>query len=493
MPCLRVPCHRRCRCCGACPSCSGKVPGAAGRSSSTAGSSIIKPISKPLCGIAVDLGTTTIVAKLIDLETGRVLATVSELNRQRRHGEDVISRISHANAHGVEPLRQLIIGQLNGMIDQLLEQANHHGEDLPGTGRTSESGGNLQIDRAADKDGPELPVRGEIGSADIYEMVLAGNTVMQHLFLGLPPRHLAEMPYVPVMRALRPQYARELGLALHPEAEVHLLPGLGKFVGGDTAAVLLTLADRLDGTWLAVDIGTNGEILLCHQGRIWTTSAAAGPAFEGAHIAAGMRAAAGAIERVYWKRDHLEVQTIGGGEATGICGSGLIDAVAALLEAGALDETGRLLEDHALVTSEPPAGLPQSQPAARLTDKVWLAQKDIREVQLAKGAIATAIALLLRNANLQPSDLRHIYLAGAFGQYIRPEAALKIGLLPRVDPARIKFIGNAACAGAEIMLINGDERHQIEELARKVEYIEVAADKDFQNLFADNLLFASRE
>ena len=410
------------------------------------------PEPRPLCGIAVDLGTTTVVAKLIDLRTGRLLATESGLNRQRRHGEDVIARVGHANAHGVSILQREIVEQLNEMIGALAAQ-------------------------------------GGILREDIYEMVLAGNTVMEHLLLGVPPRHLAEMPYVPAVRNFAPVAAAEIGLALHPEARVVLFPVLGKFVGGDTAAVLLTLAGRLHGTWLAVDIGTNGEILLCHQGRIWTTSAAAGPAFEGAQISAGMRAAAGAIERVWWRGDHLEVRVIGGGEATGICGSGLIDAVAALLEAGALDESGRLVSGHPLVTMAPHPGVAGLLPAARLTDRIVLTQRDIRELQLAKAAIATAIGLLLQSAGLGPGELEHLYLAGAFGQYISPESALRIGLLPRIDLERIKFIGNAACAGAEMGLINTGQRWRIEALAPRVEYVEVAAAPDFQDLFAENLLF----
>ncbi len=411
-----------------------------------------QPEPAPLCGIAVDLGTTTVVARLIDLETGRLLATASGLNRQRRHGEDVIARVAHANAHGPQPLQELIVGQLSEMADELTAEAGIH-------------------------------------RSDIYEVVVAGNSVMEHLLLGVPPRHLAEMPYVPAARNFPPVAAAEIGLELHPEARVVCFPLLGKFVGGDTAAVLLTLADRLDATWLAVDIGTNGEILLCHQGRIWTTSAAAGPAFEGAQISAGMRAAAGAIERVWWRGDHLEARVIGGGEAVGICGSGIIDAVAALLEAGALDASGRLAEGHPLVTTAPHPGVPGLQPAAHLAGRVVFTQRDIREVQLAKGAIATAIELLLRAAGLQPDDLEHIYLAGAFGQYISPEAALRIGLLPAVEQARIKFIGNAACAGAEMGLLSLSECRAIDELSAQVEYGEVAAGAAFQDLFAEKMFF----
>ncbi len=406
----------------------------------------------PLCGVAVDLGTTTVVARLIDLRSGRLLATESGLNRQRHHGEDVISRIAHANAHGAGTLQELIVAQLNEMVEALTAAAG-------------------------------------IRRADLYDMVVAGNTVMEHLLLGLEPRYLAEMPYVPAVRLFSPLFAAGIGLELHPEARVLLLPVLGKFVGGDTSAVLLTLANRLAESWLAVDIGTNGEILLCHEGRIWTTSAAAGPAFEGAHIGAGMRAAAGAIERVAWKEDHLAVRVIGGGEATGICGSGLIDAVAALLEAGALDASGRLAADHPLVELQPAVGSQPPQPAVRLAPGVLLTQRDIRELQLAKAAIATAIELLLRQAGLGAEELDHLFLAGAFGQYIAPEAALRIGLLPRIELERIQFIGNAACKGAEMALLSAAERRRIAALATQVAYVEVAGEEDFQDVFAESLLF----
>ena len=390
-----------------------------------------------LCGLAIDLGTTTVVMKWLDLESGEILATAAQFNDQKAFGADVIARIAYANAHGVEPLQSAIIGQLNDMIAQL----------------ERETGGSAR---------------------DIYRIVVAGNTVMQHLFCGLPPRHLAEMPYVPVVRHYPPLPAAALGLQAHPEAVVMLMPGLGRFVGGDTAAVLLTLAAQLQGTWLAVDIGTNGEILLCHHGRIWTTSAAAGPAFEGAQISSGMRAVTGAIDRVWWRDGRLQAHVIGEGKARGICGSGLIDAAGALLEAGWMDYSGRLQQDQGEVV---------------LRDGVALTQRDMREIQLAKGAIAAAIALLLRAADVSPHDLENLYLAGAFGQYIRKEMALRIGLLPPLPAEKIHFIGNAACAGAELALISTEEELRMAELARQVQYVEVAAQEGFQELFAENMFF----
>lgn len=390
-----------------------------------------------LGGLAIDIGTTTVVVKLIDLESGEILATSAQFNAQRKYGDDVIARINSANDLGTAALQQTLIAQLNDMIEEVLLQAHLPAERL-------------------------------------FQLVVAGNTAMQHFLCGLPPRHLAQMPYVPVVRRYPLLTASELGLQAHPAAPVLLMPGLGRFVGGDTAAVLLTLAPRLEETWLAVDIGTNGELLLCHRGRLWTTSAAAGPAFEGAHIASGMRAVDGAIDRVYYDGGVLSSHVMGEGRAQGICGSGLIDAVAALLQAGVVDYSGRMHIPGGRVV---------------LRDEVALTQGDIREVQLAKGAIATAIALLLREAGLRPDELESLYLAGAFGQYIRKEMALRIGLLPGVAPEKIHFIGNAACAGAELALMNRAEWKQIERLSQQVEYVEVAAQSSFQDLFAENMFF----
>jgi len=394
-------------------------------------------------GLAVDLGTTTVALKLIHLPTGRIVASRAALNLQSRYGGDVISRIQHANENpeGLSALQNTIISQINGMIGSLVVNRGH-----------------------------------------IYEMVVAGNAVMQHLLLAVPPRFLGEMPYIPAFTSSQRLKATELGIDIHPQGRVYVMPAIGRFVGGDTSAVLLTLAERLQETWLAVDIGTNGEVLLCHRGRLWATSAAAGPAFEGAQISQGMRATAGAIDRVWWQQEGWKIHTIGDERPRGICGSGLIDAIGSMLESGALDNSGRLLvADPAqayveLARSEGEAG-------------VRISQRDIREVQLAKGAIAAAVEIVLHQAGLTAQDLHALYLAGAFGQYLRREMAMRIGLLPAMPLDRIHFIGNAACAGAEMALISSSAVRRIEELVERVEYVEVAADPAFQERFAMNMMF----
>ncbi len=410
-------------------------------------------------GLAVDLGTTTIVAKLFHLFTGRNLAVEARLNTQRSFGEDVITRIGYADQHrqGLEKLQMAAITDLNEMIASLCDRA-------------------------------------DIAKDQIYHLVVAGNTVMQHFLLGVSPRYLAQMPYVPVFRAPLRFSAEALKLNIHPSGIVEVLPAIGRFVGGDTTAVLLTLADKLQGTWLAIDIGTNGELILCHRGRLWATSAAAGPAFEGAHISKGMRATTGAIERVFWHNNRLNVRVIGDGKAIGLCGSALMDAIGSLLQANAMDPTGRLIPEHPLVTTKmsfPELSIhPEDFPVVFLSDtEVYLTQKDIRETQLAKSAIATAAQILLQQADITAADLEAVYLAGAFGQYIRADMALAMGLLPPVSESQIHFIGNAAAAGAELALLSSVERQQAKQLAEKVEYVEIANHPMFQELFAENLLF----
>ena len=413
------------------------------------------PSATPACyGVAVDLGTTTVVSKLYDLANGRKTAVAARLNSQRKYGEDVISRISYAGRGQAETrqLQQAVIDLLNDSLTEMCTQAH-------------------------------------IERRQIYEIVLAGNTVMQHLLLGVDAHYLAQMPYVPVFRQAHSRRAAALGLAVHPAAHLYLFPGIGRFVGGDTSAVLLSLADKKEGAWLAVDIGTNGEMILARDNRFWSTSAAAGPAFEGAHISQGMRAGVGAIDRIAIRDGRLHNHVIGEAVAVGICGSGLIDAVGTLLQINALDFAGRLQDSPLLPVQISAEQGPTIRFSGATGGEVSMTQKDLREVQLAKSAIATAIQILLKTAGVRPADLDALYLAGAFGQYIRKDMALAIGLLPNLAMEKIHFIGNAASVGAELALLSTTERRSVEQLAAAVHYVEVAGDPTFQNLFAENLLY----
>jgi len=409
-------------------------------------------------GLAVDLGTTTVVSKLIDLTSGSHLATAARLNAQRSYGEDVIGRISYASISREHTLRlqQAVIDLLNDSIAEMCRACN-------------------------------------VEARHIYQAVIAGNTVMQHLLLGLDAKYLAQMPYVPVFRRSQKRLAADLGLALHPASQIYFMPIIGRFVGGDTSAVLLSLAEKQTGIWLAVDIGTNGEMILAKDGQFWSTSAAAGPAFEGAAISQGMRAGEGAIDRVSSHAGRWDIHVIGDGPAAGICGSGLIDAVGALVQTGCLDFTGRLQPDGVLPIirgEDQSETISLSGPAG---GEVRLSQKDIREVQLAKSAIASAIQILLKAAGVGVEELDALYLAGAFGQYIRKDMAKAIGLLPNIQLDKIHFIGNAAYVGAELALRSTIERAWIERMAGRVQYVEVAGDPEFQTIFSDHLFFPTSE
>ncbi|MBD3376519.1 DUF4445 domain-containing protein [candidate division KSB1 bacterium] len=400
-----------------------------------------------LYGIAFDIGTTTLVGKLINLETGSVVALDSDLNGQVTLGGDVMSRLALVqNERSSSQLQKAVLSSMNRIVRRVSEKA-------------------------------------QIDSAQIYLASIAGNSAMLHLLLAIDTRSLAQLPFSPVFRTMDTVSASDMGLKINPRARIRLLPIIGRHVGGDATGVLLSLESELRGTWLAIDIGTNGEILLCHEGQIWATSAAAGPAFEGTQISQGMRAAPGAIERVFFKEHRFVCNTIADQLPKGICGSGLIDAIGTALQEGLVDSTGRIIhsDKNKTVIKDPLALL--------LTPEVILTQKDIRQVQLAKGAIATGIDILMSTAGLGIDDLNAIYLAGAFGQYVRPDMAQAIGLFPQVPLEHVQVIGNAAATGAERVLISRAQMEIANKIARETTYIELADHPDFQERFAENMLF----
>lgn len=416
------------------------------------------------CGVAVDIGTTTVVAYLVDLLTGEQMAASAAHNEQGRRGADVISRIEHCNAHpgGLDELRGLVLQTVNRVISQALAQGGCRAED-------------------------------------IYEVVVVGNTTMNHLFLGLDPRHLAQAPYVPVSARAVELSPTEAGIAMHPGGNVLCLPVIAGFVGADTVGVLLAteLTERAHPA-LAVDIGTNGEVALWSGEKLLVASCAAGPAFEGAQIEHGMRAAPGAIEHVALGNGGLQIQTIDGAPPVGICGSGLFDAMAVLLEVGAVEPSGRFVDGAPDAPVDPAArerlvGEGNERRFIFAHDQagapIHLSQRDVRELQLAKGAVRAAIDLLLGLAGLGAADLGEVLLAGAFGNYISPASALRMGLLPGVPPERIKGVGNAAGAGALLALISMDERARAVQLAATAEHVELSRRPDFQMAFMETMLF----
>lgn len=428
----------------------------------------IQPVDPtgPLYGVACDIGTTTVVAKLMDLKTGGALATAATINPQSRHGFDVISRIHYGSTdQGLRGLQGLIVSCLNDLIEDLCRQAG--------------------VDQSA-----------------IHELCVVGNTTMNHLFLGLPVAQLGQAPYAAFSVDAHDVPPADLGIRINPAGNVHTVENIAGFVGSDTTAV--AVAVDIGNTYavtLVLDIGTNGELLLAAGGKVCAASCAAGPAFEGARIGHGSRAVAGAIERVALLSNDIEIGVIGHTAPRSICGSGLVDAVAVLLNLGLVDTTGRLAGPDSV-----PEGLPEviaarvvkvaGQPAFGLAfnpqsrrPAVLLTQADIREVQLAKAAIRAGIELLLRKTGLGAGDIEQVLVAGAFGATIRPEAAIRMGLLPEVPLDRVRSVGNAACAGAEMILLNKHCRNKAGQLAGSIDYVEIAKDPGFEQVYAEAMSF----
>jgi uncharacterized 2Fe-2S/4Fe-4S cluster protein (DUF4445 family) len=321
---------------------------------------------------------------------------------------------------------------------------------------------------------------------------------MNHIFLKLPIQQLGQAPYEAYSLDAHDCPADELGLRISPAGNIHTVENIAGFVGADTTAVALaTDIDSAEEITLAVDIGTNGELVLAANGKLYAASCAAGPAFEGARIKCGSRAIEGAIQGVIVNNGDIDLDVIGDCPPRSICGSGLIDAVAVMLDLGIIDKSGRFADPARLAEELPPAiasriskkGGEASFELAAVQEQVVLTQADIRHVQLAKGAIRAGIRLLLQKVGLEDTEIEQILLAGAFGNYIRRESALRMGLLPDVPAERIQFVGNAACSGAEMILVCSTCRDAARELARKIEYIEIAHQPDFTSVFAESMAF----
>ncbi len=391
-------------------------------------------------GLAVDVGTTTLVMDLLDLDTGRTVDTEAALNSQVRRGADVISRITYAygNPGKAAELRGLVLGDLNGMIGRLLDR----------NGARPES---------------------------VREAVISGNTVMSHLLLGVPVDTLATAPYHAVFSRAPVSPAAEAGLAVNPRAPVYFSPNIGSFVGGDISSGLL--ASRMagnEGHFLLIDLGTNGELVLKAGGELITTSTAAGPAFEGMNISCGMPALPGAVYRAAGGLGTIELAVIGGQAETGVCGTGLIDLAAIALARGEISPGGAVRNADKKI---------------RVSGTLTLAQDDIRQLQLACAAIKSGVRILLAQNGLTAGDLSGIFIAGAFGSYLNIPNSLALGLLPSIDPEKLVFIGNSSLAGARLLLQSKGERERIEALVERVRFTSLASDPGFQDQFIDALEF----
>jgi uncharacterized 2Fe-2S/4Fe-4S cluster protein (DUF4445 family) len=420
----------------------------------------ILPPSTPLLGLAIDVGTTKLAAYLCDLSTGRILAKAGAMNPQTAFGEDVISRISYSDkvSNGRKTLQYRLVEIINRLIGDLCQQAgvNNH----------------------------------LVMSNQIVEAVVVGNTAMHHLFAGLPVHQLGIAPYVPAVSEPLDVDANRIGLKIASGAKIYLPPNIAGYVGADHVAMLLAT-----GIWstpktaIALDIGTNTEISLVHHNEIISCSCASGPAFEGAHITAGMRAAPGAIERVHIIQGELRTQTIDNVPPIGICGSGILDAIACMHQVGALDHRGSFLPNHPFIRQidHNREFLLVDRSKTGTGQDLVITRQDVNEIQLAKGAIRTGIEVLLDIAGIPADAIEEFIIAGAFGTYINVPSAINIGMFPSLPIERFQQVGNAAGAGARQMLLSVEQRRLAEDIAKRVRYIELSTYPNFTDIFTKSL------
>ena len=412
----------------------------------------LAPVRQGKHHLAYDIGTTTVVCYLLDGQTGKELACHSKSNPQRQFGADVVSRIRHAQQGGQEQLTEAIRSCMTELAASVCAKA---GAEPAGIGVVS----------------------------------VVGNPCMQQLFLGISTENLAALPFTPVLTKARVEEAKEY-LPLCPNAALLTVPDISGYVGGDTMACLLANRQYArEERVLMVDIGTNGEMVLGNAHAMTACATAAGPALEGAMIHFGMRGAEGAIDRVWLENGEIQCHVIGEGPARGICGSGLIDAAAAMLQTGAINSRGRIQSAGDLPELAHRLAELEGMRIFRLRDGVYLTQQDIRELQLAKGAIAAGIQLMAESMNLALEDIQEVQLAGAFGTVIRPESAARIGLIPPVLVDRIRGIGNAAGSGAKLLALNREELARTDTLVQEIRGLNLASLEDFQDVFVENMLF----
>ena len=424
--------------------------------------------SATLLGIAFDLGTTTVVATLLDLSTGTPLAVASMLNKQQPFGADVITRISATmlDSNALTTMARLAHESLAQLAAEVCEQSG--------------------VDRV-----------------DVVEVAVAGNATMTHIALGIDPEPLGVAPFILTARQLPEVLGTDLGVPAHPRARAFVFPAFGAYVGGDiTAGLLASGMNRDSRTRLFIDIGTNCEIVLGNRDWLLATAAPAGPAFEGAAIRCGMRAADGAIEAMSLTSEGMSVKVIGDGQPVGLCGSGLVDAVACLIRAGLLDHSGRLVSDDAASALAPNLAvrlvtLDQERifvlhwlgTEGDASASIYLSQRDVRELQFAKAAIATGWQVLLAEAGLGQADIQQVLLAGSFGSYLSPANAIALGLVPRLPVLRVVSAGNVAGEGAKMALLSVRERAAALALLEEVRYVELSDRQGFNDAFVEQLRF----
>jgi len=412
-------------------------------------------------GLALDLGTTKIAMYLVDLESGKTLVAEAFENPQVIYGDDVISRIAYAKDHGVKEMQKMLIKEINNFLVKLYKTR-------------------------------------EFNPRNIVEVVAVGNAVMHHIFLGINTEKLGKAPYEVVVRKPLVLTASELELAVNSKAKIYMPPLVRGFIGSDSlmGVLLLKLAER-KGTYMFLDIGTNTEVYISKNGEIFAASTASGPAFEGGHIKHGMKAFEGAIDHVTIDPETLdpEISVIGNILPAGICGSGIIDAIAEMLKAKIIDHTGKFtIKNHKRIRyyySEGYAYILAFKNETSIGEDIVITQKDIREVQKAKAAIQTAYKILSSKLGVSRKNIDEIYVAGSFGFYMNPENAITIGLLPEVNANKVRIVGNTAGSGARVLLKNIKWRTKAEKIAKNINYVELAAEPEFSKIFVSTTYFPS--
>jgi len=416
-------------------------------------------------GFAVDIGTTKLAGYLVDLNSGTIVASSSTANPQIPYGEDVISRISYTtqSPENLGKLQSTVVDAVNRLIKEACEQA-------------------------------------KVKREEIYDMTAVGNTAMHHIFLGITPKFVALSPYPPALVNPIEVKSKYLGLSINPAAYIHMLPPIAGFVGSDAlASVLSTGIYKSEKTSMLIDVGTNTEIILGGKSMLLACSCASGPAFEGAHIKYGMRAATGAIEQVHIDPSNFEVtyRTIDEAKPCGLCGSAVVDAVAEMLRASVMDSNGRInmkLDTPRIRVRNGAAEFVLAwRNETNIGDDIVITQADIREIQLAKAAIYTGSSILMKKLGVKASDLEMVFIAGAFGTYIDPLSARTIGMYPDVFLECVSFVGNSAGSGAVMALLSTEVREKAKEIQGRIRYVELAGEPDFKQEFIDATYFPHRE
>lgn len=412
---------------------------------------IEKGKSEECYGLAVDIGSSKIVCHLVDINSGKTVAKGYEENPQVAYGEDVVSRITYASKdpENLRKLQKAVVDAINGIIAKLCNDA-------------------------------------KVEKERIYEAMVVGNAVMHHLFFGIEPKYISVSPFTPAIRKGVSFSAKEIGLDICKQGVVSSLPLIAGFVGADAVAnIAITGVHKEDKLSMVIDIGTNTEIILGNKDRLLACSTPSGPAFEGAHMAYGIKAVSGAIDSVRIFDDRVEYSTIDNEKPKGICGTGMIDLVAELYKNGFINRYGKFKEKESdrIIFSPTPRFVVARAEETEFGKPITVSEKDINEFLLAKAAIKAGWMLLMRKMGIDESKLEKIYLAGSFGRYINIENAKLIGLLPNIPPEKIDYAGDTAVGGAKMALLSLDVRDEMEKVVQKVEYVELSVEKDFHSVF----------